>query len=341
MTRGSIYYRPIPGRGPARPAQALTLAGGACWFDHVERLGRDAAPVILPVTQVPAPVLARMTAPRAPVMGLALDRPRIMGIVNVTPDSFSDGGRYDSDTAALDHGRALAAAGADLLDIGGESTRPGAAPVPTEAEIARTAPVIAGLRGLAPVSIDTRNAPVARAAVAAGAGLINDVSGLEHDPAMAGLAAELGVPVCIMHAQGTPETMQDDPRYDDVLLDIYDYLEAGIARAEAAGIPRAAVLVDPGIGFGKTVQHNLDLLYRISLFHSLGCAILVGASRKRFIGSLTGTTQATDRVAGSVAVALAMAGQGVQVIRVHDVVETHQALILDRAMTGGVDRVRN
>jgi dihydropteroate synthase len=325
------YYRPVPRTDRhARPADALPLAGGWCWFDTVERLSRDAPPRLIPARDLPEDVAARLTAPRPPVAGLAMDAPRLMGILNVTPDSFSDGGRHFDPATALAHARAMAGAGADIIDVGGESTRPGSAPVPLDAEIARTAPVIAAIRAelALPISIDTRKTPVADEAVRAGAGLVNDVSGFTFDPALAPFASEHALPVCIMHAQGTPETMQDDPRYDDVLLDIYDWLSARVAALIALGIPRGRIAVDPGIGFGKTRAHNLRLLQGIALFHGLGCPILLGASRKRFIGDLTGTPTAADRVPGSLAVAVMAAGQGVQIQRVHDVAETRAALAM-------------
>lgn len=331
-----VYYRPVPSSDPARPDTALPLAGGWCWFDRVEVLERGRVPVVVPATDMPADVLARLTGPRA-FGGLSLDRPRIMGILNTTPDSFSDGGRFLRPDAALMQARQMAGA-ADILDIGGESTRPGAVEVAADEEIARTVPIIAALRagGLdSPISIDTRKADVALAALAAGAGIVNDVSALGFDGGMAGMVAQAAAPVILMHSQGDPTTMQADPRYDDVLLDVYDFLAARIVLAEAAGIPRARLAVDPGIGFGKTLQHNLTLLNRLSLFHDLGLPVLLGASRKRFIGTIGAEAEAARRVPGSLAVALAGVGQGMQMIRVHDVDETRQALSLWQAVTRG------
>lgn len=320
----STYWRPIPEEGGALP-----LAGGWLRFSRLERLERGGVPPrILSADAAPPEVLSALTAPRTPVMGVGLDRPSVMGIVNATPDSFSDGGTYDG----IAHGRALIAQGADVLDIGGESTRPGAADVTEAEEIARVVPVIAALRE-APISVDTRKAQVARAALDAGAGLVNDVSGFDFDPALAQLVASTGVPVCLMHAQGVPATMQDQPSYDDVLLDVYDALAARIARAEAAGIPRARILVDPGIGFGKTLDHNLAILNRISLFHGLGCAILLGVSRKRFIGEVAAEPTPRERMPGTLGVTLASVGQGVQMHRVHDVAATVQGLAVWRAVT--------
>jgi dihydropteroate synthase len=330
-------YRPIPRSGGPRPAGALDLAGGPLWFAEAAEHRRGEPPRLVPAAAIPDEARARLTVYRPPVCGLTLDRPRIMGVLNVTPDSFSDGGLHLALSDAVARGRALADAGSDILDIGGESTRPGAEPVPADEEIARVVPVIAALRaeGLArPISIDTRKAAVARAAFHAGADLLNDVSALTYDPASLGLAAATGRPLCLMHAQGDPRTMQDAPAYDDVLLDVYDFLEARIAAAEAAGIPRAHILVDPGIGFGKTVAHNLALVRGLAILHGLGCAVLFGASRQRFIGAIGGAAEPAARVPGSIAVALEALRQGAQVIRVHDVAETRQAVALWAALNG-------
>lgn len=330
------YYRPIACDDPCRPDGALPLAGGWCWFAEVELLARGVAPRRVGVDQLPSELRDRLSAPRAAFGGLAMDRPQIMGILNVTPDSFSDGGRFLAPEAALAQARAMAEA-ADVLDIGGESTRPGAAEVAVSEEVARTAPVIAALRegGLdCPISIDTRKAAVARAALAAGAGIVNDVAAMGFDPEMASVVAGSGAPIILMHSVGTPATMQDDPRYEDVLLDVYDFLKARIAAAVAAGIALERIMVDPGIGFGKTAEHNLALIRRLSLFHDLGVPVLLGASRKRFIGAIGKESVAERRVAGSLAVALAGVAQGAQVLRVHDAVETRQALRLWQAVKG-------
>lgn len=320
----TTYFRPIP--DPDTAPSRWRLAGGWTGFSRFERLQRGAAPVV--TDHAPDDVIAALTAPRAPVLGQTMDRPRIMGIVNATPDSFSDGGNHDP----VSHARDLIAAGADMLDIGGESTRPGAAEVPVSEEIARITPVIHAMTGAA-ISVDTRKAEVAKAALDAGAGLINDVSGFDFDPALPGLVAARAVPVCLMHAQGLPATMQDDPRYDDVLLDVYDALANRIARAEAAGIPRDRIVIDPGIGFGKTQAHNLAILRRISLYHGLGCAILLGVSRKRFIGTIGGAEAVTDRMPGTLAITLAAVAQGIQIHRVHDVAAIRQGLALWQAVT--------
>jgi dihydropteroate synthase len=274
-----------------------------------------------------APLLQRLSAPRADIAGIPFARTLVMGIVNVTPDSFSDGGRYLDSGAAVAHALQLEAEGADLLDIGGESTRPGAEPVDAEEECRRVLPVIEAIvkQARAPVSIDTRKSEVMLRAADAGARIINDVSALAHDQGSLSAAAQTKLPVILMHAQGDPRTMQNDPRYDDVVLDVYDWLEARVAACEQAGIPRDRLIVDPGIGFGKTLAHNLSLLASLSIFHGLGCPVLLGASRKTFIGKLLGV-RPSDRLPGSLAAALVGAEQGAQIVRVHDVAATRQAL---------------
>lgn len=340
LPRTSALDRPAP-----RHEIALPLAGSALvWAEEVDvTAGQQTCEQLLTNDLSPAQ-RDRLSRPRPALCGLSLDRPRIMGIVNLTPDSFSDGGRLSDPAAAVAAARAMAA-DADILDIGGESTRPGAEPVPVDEEIARTAPVIRAIRDAGvttPISIDTRNAACARAALAAGADMVNDVSALTHDPDMAHLVAEARVPVCLMHAQGDPRIMQDAPRYADVVAEVVDWLEARVAVAEGAGIARAQMVIDPGIGFGKTLEHNLTLLRWLSVFHDLGLALLLGASRKRFIGALTGVEVAAERLGGSVAVALHGAGQGAHVLRVHDVAQTRQALALWQALNtiDGITRDR-
>ena len=333
-----MYYRPIAQTDAVRPKAALPLAGGWCWFDRVEVLTRAGSQGLIAAAELPGDVLERLTAPRPALAGLAMDRPQVMGILNVTPDSFSDGGRFLAPEAALARARKMQAEGMAILDIGGESTRPGAPEVPPAEELARTGPVIAALRdgGFAlPVSIDTRMAAVATVALLVGADLVNDVSGLEFDPGLAAVVAGAGAPLCLMHSQGLPGTMHLDPRYDDVLLDVYDALAARLAVAEAAGIPRARICIDPGIGFGKTLQHNLSLLRGLSLLHGLGCAILLGVSRKRFIGTIGQAPAAEDRAPGTLALTLAALAQGVQIHRVHDVAELVQGIRLWQAVQMG------
>lgn len=328
------YYRPLVQSGPDRPDDAFSVAGGSAWFRRVALHRRDCAPEIMPAADIPQEIQDKLTQPRASIAGLAMNAPRIMGILNVTPDSFSDGGHFTEQKQAVAHAMEMVRHGAEIIDIGGESTRPGATEVSVLDEIARTAPVIAAIRAQSDVaiSIDTRKAAVAVEAVKAGATLINDVAAFTFDPAIADVAANAGLPVCVMHAQGDPATMQADPRYDDVLLDVYDFLEERITAAKAAGITADQIVIDPGIGFGKSVEHNLHLLHGLPMLHALGCPILLGASRKRFIGAIGGGQEATDRTAGSVAVALLAIRQGVQFIRVHDTFETKQAIDLQKAI---------
>jgi dihydropteroate synthase len=331
--------------------QVARLAGGLVFFSAVEAVrmenGRRAIELI-PVSGMEAalPRLGReaeaawqrLTGPRAPLrLGervIRLDQPQVMGIVNATPDSFSDGGRHFDAGDAAAAGFAMAEAGAAIVDVGGESTRPGAKPVWEGDEVARIEPVVRRLAAAGTaVSIDSRKAAVMEAALAAGAGLVNDVSALTWDDRAAAAVARAGCPVVLMHHQGTPETMQEAPHYErPVALEVYDWLEARIAAAQAAGIARENILVDPGIGFGKTVQHNLQLLNQLSLFHGLGCPIVLGASRKRMIGALAGEAPVDARLAGSLALALKGAEQGVQILRVHDVPETVQALKVWRGL---------
>lgn len=326
----SDYFRPLVQQGAARPKDAVPLAGGTLWFTHAEHLCRGRASEVVPVAGIPAPWLERLIGARDAIVGLDMARPHLMGILNVTPDSFSDGGRHYGVADAVQAALAMVEQGVSLLDIGGESTRPGATEVPVDEEIRRIEPVIEAIRAetCAAISIDTRKAVVAEAALAAGANLVNDVSGFTFDAGLAPLCAETGTPVCIMHAQGDPATMQQDPHYDDVLLDVYDFLSAQVDRLVAAGLPRGQIVIDPGIGFGKTQAHNLTLLRNLSLFHGIGCAILLGISRKRFIGTIGREPLAEARAPGSISVGLAGLAQGVQILRVHDVAETAQALRL-------------
>ncbi len=323
-------FRPLPQSGAARPDGAVSLVGTDLWFTHVEVLERGRAPEMIVTQDLPADAARRLTAPRDPLAGLDMNRPNVMGILNTTPDSFSDGGVHAGIEAAVQGAAVMVAAGATILDVGGESTRPGADFVPHDEEIARTAPVIAAIRAEtnAAISIDTRKAEVAQAAVSVGATVVNDVSGFTFDADLAPLCADLSVPVCVMHAQGDPATMQNDPQYEDVVLDVYQFLEEQVIRLEGIGLQRSQIIVDPGIGFGKTQDHNLALLKNLSVFHGLGCAILLGASRKRFIGTIGQEPKANARAPGSIAVALASVSQGVQIVRVHDVAETVQALRL-------------
>ncbi|WP_434027824.1 dihydropteroate synthase [[Pseudomonas] boreopolis] len=258
---------------------------------------------------------------------LALDRPQVMGIVNVTPDSFSDGGRHDTLDAAIAHGLRLVEEGAAILDIGGESTRPGAEPVGVEEELRRVVPVIESLaaRVEVPISVDTFKPEVMRAAVAAGAGMINDIRAL-REPGALDAAAQLGVPVVLMHMQGEPRSMQQAPHYDDVVAEVHRFLAERIFAAEMAGIDKRRLVLDPGFGFGKTTAHNLQLLGELERFAGFGLPILAGLSRKRSIGELTGREAPAERVHGSVAAHLIAVQRGAGIVRVHDVAATVDAL---------------
>jgi dihydropteroate synthase len=278
--------------------------------------------------------LGTIAAKRADFGGLSLTNgAKIMGILNVTPDSFSDGGTTTTTAQAVAKGVALMAAGADVIDVGGESTRPGAAPVPIDEEIRRVVPVITELAHKnIPVSIDSRNAAVMQAAIDAGARIINDVSALEHDPDAVQVVARTGVPVIIMHMRGTPDTMQDHASYACAPLDVYDHLFERMAFCMINGIPPEKIMVDPGIGFAKTVVHNIETLAHLGVLHGLGCGILLGASRKRFIEHICPGTSPLQRTPGSLIAAYSAAEQGVQMLRVHDVAETKQALLVGQAL---------
>jgi len=324
------------------------LAGGLSWFamaemlrvDGKRRVSSELVPVEGIETRFDEDLTAQwaaLTSQRAPLQlgerTIRLDQPQVMGIVNATPDSFSDGGQFADANAAAEAGADMAGQGAAIIDVGGESTRPGAKPVWEGDEIKRIVPVIRQLAaGGAAVSVDTRKADVMTAALEAGARMINDVSALTYDERAAEVVATNKVRVVLMHHQGSPETMQDEPRYDDVLVEVYLWLEERIRAAEAAGIARDRILIDPGFGFGKNVAHNLELMNGLALLHSLGCPLVVGASRKRTIGALSGEAPADKRLGGSLAFAVKAAEQGAQILRAHDVAETVQALRIWRGL---------
>jgi len=324
------------------------LAGGLNWFAAVELIQVEGqkriSTELLSVENIEsrfddemAAQWKALTAPRSALQlgdrTIRLDQPQVMGIVNATPDSFSDGGQFADASDAAEAGAEMAVQGAAIIDVGGESTRPGAKLVWEGDEIERISPVIRQLSaGGAAVSADTRKADVMTAALEAGARMINDVSALTYDDRSASVVVAAGVPVVLMHHKGAPETMQDDPSYDDVLIEVYLWLEERIAAAEKAGVARGKILIDPGFGFGKNVAHNLDLMNGLALFHSLGCPLVVGASRKRTIGALSGEAPADKRLGGSIAFALKATEQGVQIIRAHDVIETVQAVRVWRGM---------
>lgn len=355
MPAGDTYLRPVgllygdAARLAATDKSALPLTNSGVSFTHFDIISGSresgarqlvaAGDLAKSSDQLVRQLIGRITMPRGDLAGLSLARHRLMGIVNVTPDSFSDGGRFASGKNAIRQGRLLAAEGADIVDIGGESTRPGAEIVSEQEEHDRVNHVVETLSDEnICVSVDSRRAGVMRAALDAGARIINDISALEFDSKSASVVAEAGCPVVLMHVKGEPRTMQDNPQYDDVVMDVYDYLEKRIEAAVAAGIDRSKIVADPGIGFGKTFAQNLELLEYLTLFHMLGVPILVGASRKGFIGAVTGVSDASKRAAGSVGAALASVMQGVQILRVHDVAETDQALKVWRRASGFGDK---
>ncbi|HET6621900.1 MAG TPA: dihydropteroate synthase [Dongiaceae bacterium] len=345
MDRYLIPRGIIAGPAAARAIEAgiaLPLAGGPLAFTSAETIERSAgeegerhpADLLAARAFAPAPVES-IAKPRAPWAGFDLDRPLIMGVVNVTPDSFSDGGDFADASAAIDHGRAMLAAGADIVDVGGESTRPGANPVPPADEAARVLPVVRALAHAgAVVSIDTRHASVMDEAVKAGAWIINDVTALTGDARSAGVAAKSGAAIVLMHMLGEPQTMQLDPRYADVTCDLIDYFTARLAALAELGVARERIAVDPGIGFGKKDAHNLRLLDELAAFHVLGCPILLGASRKSFIGRLSRGEPPKHRMAGTLAAHQIGFDRGVQLVRVHDVAEAFQARALWSAALG-------
>jgi dihydropteroate synthase len=271
--------------------------------------------------------------------GVTLERPRVMGVVNVTPDSFSDGGEAFATEAAIARGLAMAQAGAAFVDVGGESTRPGAEPVPVDEELRRVVPVVKGLAAAGVmVSVDTRRPDVMAAALDAGAAIVNDITALTGDARSLPLVAARGASVVLMHMQGEPRTMQLAPRYRNAARDIHGWLSARLEACIAAGIPRERIALDPGIGFGKTLEHNLSVLAQLSLYRPLGCALLIGVSRKSFIARLSADATVQDRLPGSLAAGLAAAARGANILRVHDVEATMQALNVWSAISAAGDR---
>jgi dihydropteroate synthase len=356
-TASAIWLRPeglltgSPARSAIEQSTALSLAGGNSAFTRVEviaRQGDDVVSALAPVRRVQywasqldatrrarvEAQLTRISDTRRHWAGLPLDRPLIMGIVNATPDSFYRGSGGDPN-AAIALGRAMQEAGADIIDIGAESTRPGAASVCEAEELRRLEPVVCALAASgAVISVDTRHAKVMAAALAWGARIINDVSALEGEGSLE-IAAKTGAPVVIMHMRGEPGTMQRDPQYVLASLDVADYLAQRVAACEVAGIPRHRIVVDPGIGFGKTIPHNLEIMARLGLLHALGCGVLIGVSRKSSIGRLSGGAPSEQRLPGSIAGALQALRQGAQILRVHDVAETKQAIAVWQAIAEG------
>lgn len=354
---GRLYVLPMGiVSGPAAAAAVVAGAGwplcdGALAFTSVGVVLRDGGKAYLAVAPFPevliwsenedeaiarhvARLIHRIGGKRKPWGGMAVDRPLVMGIVNATPDSFSDGGDNFDPATAIANGLAMVEAGADLVDVGGESTRPGAAQVGVDEEIRRVVPVVKALaeRGVR-VSIDTRHAAVMAAALASGAGIVNDICALEGAGALA-VAAGSDAAICLMHMQGEPQTMQADPIYECAPLDVFDYLSARVAACEAAGISRDRLAIDPGIGFGKNVEHNAQVFAALGLYHGLGCPILLGSSRKSFIAKVSRDEPPKQRLAGTVAAHQVGLEAGVQILRVHDVAQAAQAVAVWRAIRG-------
>ena len=346
-----IYLQPIGllygevARDAISLGEALPLAGSAIAFSAVRLWEGEPGNVkhaIARTSTIQAiaeprikELLDRIVAPRAAIAGVSMDSPRIMGIVNVTPDSFSDGGEHLEPCAAIDYAKAIANGGADFVDIGGESTRPGAEPVTVDEELRRILPVLSGVAGLpTALSIDTRKPEVMREAAKIRADIINDVSAFTFAPNSLATAVKLKKPAVLMHAKGDPKTMQDSPSYRDVVIEVYNFLETRIEAAVAAGLPRSSLIADPGIGFGKTAAHNASLLRSITLFHGLGAPLLTGTSRKRSLQRIADAKAPQEQAAASVAAVLDAVSQGVQIVRVHDVEETRQALAVWRWLRG-------
>ncbi len=346
----SLLFRPrglihgAEARALVESGEALVLAGGTCAFTSADVLCRRDAKTFQ--TRISAHRLMNwakangadrkletLIRPRSPFAGIPLDSPRIMGILNVTPDSFFDGGQFAGPEDAIRRGAEIAREGADIIDVGGESTRPGSEPVPVEEEIRRVVPVIEGLtkKGIA-VSVDTRNPETMLCARDAGAVAINDVSSLRHRPESAAVAASSGLAIVLMHMRGEPGTMQKKIHYHHAPLEVLTFLEEAVARAKSAGIPEERLLVDPGLGFGKRDSHNLAILDWLPTLFAIGCGILVGASRKSMIGRLGNAPKASERLPGSIAAGLFAASRGAQILRVHDVAETRQALNVWKAL---------
>jgi dihydropteroate synthase len=346
-----VYIRPVgllssdAAEAAVEAGTARRLAGGRFAFSLCEVLLRESGIVTATIAGIDevadwagcraTRLLDNLTASRVRFAGVPMDCPAIMGVINVTPDSFSDGGDNAEADTAIAHGRAMVEAGAAILDIGGESTRPGSDAVDGDAELARVLPVVQGLADVGvPLSIDSRRARVMAAALDAGAAMVNDVSALTYDDDSLATVAASAAPVVLMHTQGDPRTMQQDPHYDCAPLDVYDFLEGRIEVCVAAGIERRRIAIDPGIGFGKSpLGHNIEILQRLGLLHGLGCPLLLGVSRKRFIGRLAGVDAPKERLSGSLAAGLAILDQGAQILRVHDVAETVQAVAVWHAMT--------
>ena len=331
------YFRPIVRTGSPKSKNSIFLAETNYWVSEAEEIKFGKKTKLVSINDVPDWWKKRWLKKRSDILGMEFGFPKLMGILNVTPDSFSDGGNHLDLDAALNQAKFMAENGVDIIDIGGESTRPGALTVPILEEIRRIEPVINGIsaRSKIPISVDTRKADVASAARKAGASMVNDVSGFTFDPDLMPYCSKYKLPVCVMHMKGSPENMQNNPKYENILIEVFDFLENQIGRLVQAGISRDQIIADVGIGFGKNIGHNLALIKNISLFHGLGVPLLLGVSRKSIISNVAKVEKPSDRVHGSISLAISALGQGVQVFRVHDVAETRQAFDLWVAVNFG------
>ena len=331
------YFRPIIRTGSPRSEKSIFLAKTNYWISEAEEIKFGEKTKLVSINDVPDWWKKRWLKKRSDILGMEFGFPKLMGILNVTPDSFSDGGNHIKLAAALNQAKFMEENGADIIDIGGESTRPGALTVPILEEIKRIEPVIYGIsaRSKIPISVDTRKSEVASAARKAGASMVNDVSSFTFDPNLLSYCLEHKLPVCVMHMQGSPENMQNNPKYENILIEVFNFLENQIGTLVQAGISRDQIIADVGIGFGKNIGHNLTLIKNISLFHGLGVPLLLGVSRKSIISNVAKVDKLSDRVHGSVSLAISALGQGVQLFRVHDVAETKQAFDLWVAVNFG------
>ncbi len=331
------YFRPIVRTSSLRSKNSIFLAETNYWVSEAEEIKFGKKTKLVSINDVPDWWKKRWLKKRSDILGMEFGFPKLMGILNVTPDSFSDGGNHVELDAALNQAKFMEENGVDIIDVGGESTRPGALTVPILEEIRRIKPVIDGISKMSkiPISVDTRKLDVASSARKAGASMVNDVSGFTFDPDLLPYCSKHKLPVCVMHMKGSPENMQNNPKYENVLIEVFDFLENQIVRLVKAGIARDQIIADVGIGFGKHIGHNLALIKNISLFHGLGVPLLLGVSRKSIISNVAKVEKPSDRVHGSISLALSALGQGVQVFRVHDVAETRQAFDLWVAVNFG------
>ena len=336
----STNYRPILQNDTAKPDVFHKLSNQKQWVDRVERMVRGKTSEIVSVEKMPKEALKKLKDVRFSDQFDCFSKPLIMGILNVTPDSFSDGGQNFKLADAMRAVEKMIAEGADIIDIGGESTRPGAKEISDKVELLRIEPVISEIKNKFPncqISVDTRKASVMARALELGVTFINDVSALTFDRKSKGILTKKNAQVCLMHGGLNPKKMQKNIFYDNVILDVYDYLKGCIDSAVLAGIKKENIIIDPGIGFGKTYRQNIQLIQNASLFHSLGCPVLFGVSRKSFIGHIGQAVETKDRFPGSISVAIELIRQGVQIIRVHDCKETRQAFALYEAIQDGFD----